>query len=93
MTVVSPPPRDGLSGDEWHIFNDFLVQPLPKEEALHFDPTWKLPSVIAYQLKSVGQHIDESWKQNLDTSLLYTRFLHRYHCSRLSCGRTMLISL
>jgi PAB-dependent poly(A)-specific ribonuclease subunit 2 len=44
---------------------------------LHFDPSWKLPSVLAYQLKSIGHHIDDTWKQTLDTSLLYTRFLNR----------------
>lgn len=57
--------------DNWHLFNDFLVRPIPVDEALRFDPSWKLPSVITYQLKSQRHVVDDSWKQNLDTTLLY----------------------
>jgi PAB-dependent poly(A)-specific ribonuclease subunit 2 len=57
--------------DNWHLFNDFLVRPVKKAEALTFNTTWKLPSVIAYQIKASNNHIDDSWKKNLDTSLLY----------------------
>jgi PAB-dependent poly(A)-specific ribonuclease subunit 2 len=57
--------------DEWHLFNDFLVQKLSKEEALRFDTNWKLPSVLTYQLKSASHVIDDSWKKTLDTSILY----------------------
>jgi PAB-dependent poly(A)-specific ribonuclease subunit 2 len=55
----------------WHLFNDFLVRPIAKEEALTFNTNWKLPSVIAYQVKAASNHIDDSWKRNLDTSILY----------------------
>lgn len=34
--------------------------------------SWKLPSVITYQRKSGNNHIDDSWKDSLDTALLYT---------------------
>jgi PAB-dependent poly(A)-specific ribonuclease subunit 2 len=57
--------------DQWHLFNDFLVHPSSKDDALRFDTTWKTPSVLAYQLKSAGHCIDEDWKENMDTSLLY----------------------
>lgn len=57
--------------DQWHLFNDFLVQPTTKEDALRFDTTWKTPSVLAYQLKSASHQIDQDWKANMDTSLLY----------------------
>jgi PAB-dependent poly(A)-specific ribonuclease subunit 2 len=56
---------------KWHLFNDFLVRPVKKEEALTFNTSWKLPSVITYQIKAANNHIDDRWKQNLDTSLLY----------------------
>ncbi|KAG9237025.1 PAB-dependent poly(A)-specific ribonuclease subunit PAN2 [Amylocarpus encephaloides] len=56
---------------QWHLFNDFLVRPIRTEDALTFNTSWKLPSVITYQLKRGNNHIDDSWKQNLDTSLLY----------------------
>jgi PAB-dependent poly(A)-specific ribonuclease subunit 2 len=57
--------------DNWHLFNDFLVRPTAKDDALTFNTTWKLPSVIAYQIKAANNRIDDSWKMNLDTSLLY----------------------
>jgi PAB-dependent poly(A)-specific ribonuclease subunit 2 len=57
--------------DSWHLFNDFLIRPIVKDEALTFNTAWKLPSVIAYQIKAANNHIDDSWKMNLDTSLLH----------------------
>lgn len=56
---------------QWHLFNDFLVGPLRAENSSIFNTAWKLPSVIAYQVKSAINKIDDSWKQTLDTSLLY----------------------
>lgn len=69
--TVSPSSPDPLAADQWHLFNDFLVRQVPKEEALRFDPSWKLPAVLTYQLKSVSHIIDDSWKHTLDTSFLY----------------------
>jgi PAB-dependent poly(A)-specific ribonuclease subunit 2 len=68
---TAPSSRDEDPEDRWHLFNDFLVRPIPKEEALRFNTTWKLPSILTYQLKSARNQIDDSWKDNLDTSILY----------------------
>lgn len=68
------PSQPEQTPDQWHIFNDFLVRAIPTEEALRFDPAWKLPSVLTYQLKSHRHSVDDSWKRNLDTSLLYQTF-------------------
>ncbi|KAF2421174.1 PAB-dependent poly(A)-specific ribonuclease subunit pan2 [Tothia fuscella] len=68
---VSPSSLNHSATDEWHLFNDFLVRQIPKEEALRFDPSWKLPSVLTYQIKLASHQIDDSWKQRLDTSILY----------------------
>jgi PAB-dependent poly(A)-specific ribonuclease subunit 2 len=73
IEAVAPSSRDVGESDQWHLFNDFLVQQITKEDALKFDSSWKLPSVVAYQLKSANHHIDDSWKENLDTSLLFTQ--------------------
>jgi PAB-dependent poly(A)-specific ribonuclease subunit 2 len=54
-----------------------LVQKTSREEALHFDPSWKLPSVLTYQLKSARHRIDDTWKQTMDTSLLFNRKPYR----------------
>lgn len=63
--------RDPTQQSNWHLFNDFLVHKLPAEDALHFNPQWKLPSVITYQVKSMAHRIDDTWKQAIDTSVLY----------------------
>jgi PAB-dependent poly(A)-specific ribonuclease subunit 2 len=68
---TGPSSRETDAEDKWHLFNDFLVRPIPKEEALRFEPSWKLPSVLTFQLKTARNKIDDSWKDNLDTSILY----------------------
>ncbi|CZS97451.1 related to PAN2-component of Pab1p-stimulated poly(A) ribonuclease [Rhynchosporium agropyri] len=57
--------------NRWHLFNDFLVRPIKAAEALTFNTTWKLPSVITYQMKAYNNKIDDGWKQTLDTKVLY----------------------
>ncbi|KAF2669854.1 hypothetical protein BT63DRAFT_423829 [Microthyrium microscopicum] len=69
---ASPSSIDTESENDWYLFNDFLVQPTTIDDALRFDPTWKLPSVMTYQLKSAGHLIDNSWKETMDTTLLYS---------------------
>ena len=71
---VGPSSRDPSEESQWHLFNDFLVRQVSKDEALRFDPTWKLPSALAYQVKSASHVIDDSWKENLDPSILYNRW-------------------
>lgn len=62
---------DPTQSSNWHLFNDFLVHKLPTEEALHFNSQWKLPSVIVYQVKLMSHKIDDNWKHEMDTSILY----------------------
>jgi PAB-dependent poly(A)-specific ribonuclease subunit 2 len=68
---VSSPGAAPQSAPKWHLFNDFLVTPVESREALHFNRSWKMPSVVAYQVKTAHGAIDESWKEHLDTSLLF----------------------
>lgn len=58
----------------WHLFNDFLVSPVPIEEALHFNKSWKMPSVVCYQVKSGHGRMDDTWLQHLDTQLLFHEY-------------------
>lgn len=46
-------------------------------EALRFVPSWKLPSILAYQIKTGSNAVDHSWKDNLDTTLLYHDYSYR----------------
>jgi PAB-dependent poly(A)-specific ribonuclease subunit 2 len=69
--IVAHSLHNSPEDDQWHLFNDFLVRPIKKEEAMSFNTTWKVPSVITYQIKEANNQIDDSWKENLDTSILY----------------------
>ncbi|KAF2149383.1 cysteine proteinase [Myriangium duriaei CBS 260.36] len=68
VSPSNPSPDDNQS---WHLFNDFLVRQISPEEALRFDATWKMPSVLAYQVKASSKIIDDSWKELLDPTQLY----------------------
>ena len=57
--------------ENWHLFNDFMVRPISVQEALHFDSRWKLPSIITYQTKQMSHLIDNTWKSQIDTSILF----------------------
>ncbi|KAF4595528.1 PAB-dependent poly(A)-specific ribonuclease subunit PAN2 [Ophiocordyceps camponoti-floridani] len=56
---------------QWHLFNDFLVRSISREEALTFNQSWKTPSVVAFQVKHANNKMDTEWKDHLDTSILY----------------------
>ncbi|KAL8743586.1 MAG: hypothetical protein Q9190_004080 [Brigantiaea leucoxantha] len=66
--------RQPLAESRWHLFNDFLVRPVDKDEALHFAATWKSPTVIMYQHEAASNNIDDAWKQSLDTTCLYNHW-------------------
>ncbi|KAK5113219.1 hypothetical protein LTR62_003555 [Meristemomyces frigidus] len=68
-TGISDP--DVSRTGDWHLVNDFLVRPIAQEEALMFDPRWKLPTVLAYQMKQRSHDVDDSWKSTIDTSILH----------------------
>ncbi|KAK4100548.1 hypothetical protein N658DRAFT_497289 [Parathielavia hyrcaniae] len=56
---------------KWHLFNDFSVRPVSAAEALTFNPAWKMPSVLLYQIKAASNKTNMEWKAKLDTSILY----------------------
>ncbi|PHH66549.1 hypothetical protein CDD81_7024 [Ophiocordyceps australis] len=62
------------SQSQWHLFNDFLVRPISTEDALAFNISWKVPSVVAFQMKEANNKINDDWKLKLDTSILYRDF-------------------
>ncbi|KAL9012394.1 MAG: hypothetical protein Q9173_002834 [Seirophora scorigena] len=68
MALSSPQPQDK---PQWHIFNDFLVRKIDKDEALRFATTWKTPTILAYQHQGGSNVIDDSWRDTLDTTCLF----------------------
>ncbi|EFW21809.1 PAB-dependent poly(A)-specific ribonuclease subunit 2 [Coccidioides posadasii str. Silveira] len=68
---VSISAREPTKKSNWHLFNDFLVTGVSKEEVFSFNQGWKSPCTLAYQI-STGRHgLDDSWKNELDTTLLF----------------------
>ncbi|KAL8701793.1 MAG: hypothetical protein Q9224_000340 [Gallowayella concinna] len=63
--------RERQAEQQWHLFNDFLVRQVDKEEALRFATTWKTPTILTYQHQGGSNAIDDSWKDSLDTSCLF----------------------
>jgi PAB-dependent poly(A)-specific ribonuclease subunit 2 len=53
------------------LFNDFLVAQISTDEAMTFGQSWKMPCVLAYQVQKARHAVDDSWKDSLDTTLLY----------------------
>ncbi|KLP05100.1 Uncharacterized protein Y057_4476 [Fusarium fujikuroi] len=72
--IVAHAEPEAPGESRWHLFNDFLVRSVSTEEALAFNTSWKVPSVIAYQIKDENNKIDTEWKNNIDTSILYQDF-------------------
>ncbi|ROT42505.1 exonuclease [Sodiomyces alkalinus F11] len=71
MVNVAHSQPEPPKSSQWHLFNDFLVRPVSMNEALSFDENWKMPTVISYQIREANNKMDTSWKENIDTSLLY----------------------
>ncbi|KAH7375292.1 PAB-dependent poly(A)-specific ribonuclease subunit PAN2 [Plectosphaerella cucumerina] len=76
MVNVAHSQPEAPEAGQWHLFNDFLVRPVSVEEALSFTTNWKVPSVITYQAKEANNKLDMSWKDNIDTTLLFTDSSH-----------------
>lgn len=83
---VSVSARQWEEKNRWHLFNDFLVTEVTKEEALKFTDTWKIPSVVAYQVKSARHKVDDTWKEKLDTTLLFHEWSMKY-VSSIICNK------
>lgn len=69
--TVAHAEQEAPGQSQWHLFNDFLVRSVGAEEALAFNTSWKVPSVVAFQVKEANNKIDTGWKDHLDMSILY----------------------
>ena len=75
MSVSATEP---IEENHWYLFNDFLVDEISKDEALRFRTQWKNPCVLSYQARHARHAVDESWKENLDTTLLFYEWSMKY---------------
>lgn len=68
-----------LSKDQWFLFNDFLVMPIPEEEVFNISPSWKRPIVLIFhnvedprnQRFSYFEEANFSKLSGLNDSILY----------------------
>ncbi|KAK9440964.1 Exonuclease, RNase T/DNA polymerase III [Metarhizium brunneum] len=74
MVNVAHAEQEAPGQSQWHLFNDFLVRSVSTDEALTFNTSWKVPSVVSFQIKEANNKIDSTWKHQLDTSILYHDF-------------------
>uniref|UniRef100_A0AAZ1XI87 USP domain-containing protein n=1 Tax=Oreochromis aureus TaxID=47969 RepID=A0AAZ1XI87_OREAU len=66
--------KEGVSRQQWYLFNDFLIEPIEKSEAAQFDVSWKVPAILCYakrnyhtkyNLRSKCQHNQSEVKSDL----------------------------
>ncbi|KAK9248628.1 ubiquitin carboxyl-terminal hydrolase-domain-containing protein [Lipomyces tetrasporus] len=71
VSLIRIPQEDGSK--PWYLFNDFSVQQFPAAESLKFDYVWKTPTSLIYQsCRPSYTEYSTQWKDQLDTSLLYS---------------------
>ncbi|PGH11073.1 PAB-dependent poly(A)-specific ribonuclease subunit PAN2 [Helicocarpus griseus UAMH5409] len=63
--------RDYNDSNRWHLFNDFLVTEVSRDEVFAFNQPWKLPCSLSYQVQTARHSVDDAWKNELDTTLLF----------------------
>ncbi|KAL9129564.1 MAG: hypothetical protein Q9217_002020 [Psora testacea] len=78
VAISEPLPQYEAERNNWHLFNDFLVRKVDKQEALRFVPSWKMPVVLSYQMKAYRHAVDHTWKSNPDITCLYNEGSLKY---------------
>lgn len=68
VAISERSPRE--DGNQWHLFNDFLVRKVEQDEALEVTP-WKTPIILTYQVRHARHNIDNSWRESLNLGCLY----------------------
>ena len=51
--------RPSLDSEQWYIINDFLVQPVPPSEVVHFINRWKIPAILQYRKRNLSPALSE----------------------------------
>uniref|UniRef100_A0A4W5Q435 Poly(A) specific ribonuclease subunit PAN2 n=1 Tax=Hucho hucho TaxID=62062 RepID=A0A4W5Q435_9TELE len=64
--------KEGVTHQQWYLFNDFLIEPIDKAEAAQFDVNWKLPAILYYAKRNYHSKYDLRIKNPIETSVLLT---------------------
>uniref|UniRef100_A0A7N5ZT43 PAN2-PAN3 deadenylation complex catalytic subunit PAN2 n=1 Tax=Anabas testudineus TaxID=64144 RepID=A0A7N5ZT43_ANATE len=50
--------KEGVTHQQWYLFNDFLIEPIDKTEAAQFDVSWKVPAILYYAKRNYHTKYD-----------------------------------
>ncbi|XP_028309280.1 PAN2-PAN3 deadenylation complex catalytic subunit PAN2 [Gouania willdenowi] len=64
--------KEGVTHQQWYLFNDFLIEPVDKTEAAQFDMSWKVPAILYYAKRNYHTKYDLRIKNPIDASVLLT---------------------
>lgn len=62
-----------LKNEQWYIFNDFLIKPIPTEEVLQVKLDWKTPCILFYKNKTMDWE-NETINEIIDSPLTSSLF-------------------
>uniref|UniRef100_A0A3P9AQ93 USP domain-containing protein n=1 Tax=Esox lucius TaxID=8010 RepID=A0A3P9AQ93_ESOLU len=64
--------KEGVTHQQWYLFNDFLIEPIDKAEAAQFDVNWKVPAILYYAKRNYHNKYDLRIKNPIEASVLLT---------------------
>ncbi|XP_051947344.1 PAN2-PAN3 deadenylation complex catalytic subunit PAN2 isoform X1 [Xyrauchen texanus] len=64
--------KEGVTHQQWYLFNDFLIEPIDKAESAQFDVNWKVPAVLYYVKRNYHAKYDLRIKNPIEASVLLT---------------------
>uniref|UniRef100_A0A8C9WSJ6 PAN2-PAN3 deadenylation complex catalytic subunit PAN2 n=1 Tax=Scleropages formosus TaxID=113540 RepID=A0A8C9WSJ6_SCLFO len=62
--------KEGVTHQQWYLFNDFLIEPIDKAEAAQFDVNWKVPAILYYAKRNYHSKYDLRIKNPIEASVL-----------------------
>ncbi|XP_061114157.1 PAN2-PAN3 deadenylation complex catalytic subunit PAN2 isoform X1 [Conger conger] len=62
--------KEGVTHQQWYLFNDFLIEPIDKAESAQFDVSWKIPAILYYAKRNYHSKYDMRIKNPIEASVL-----------------------